>query len=178
MTAHLSPAYDLLPCPFCGGRAQFVERATLCDAYVACNDCGAHGPTECQESDDEETPGEMAARSAWNRRALPAVSREAVLDEAVAAVPKTWLDPLLTGPEAALSKDAGKWGCPDIEALLNGVANRIANLSALAHPAPSEPTLICEQCGADRYKEPCRGKLLNCPMSGTAAAPSEIQEEK
>jgi Lar family restriction alleviation protein len=60
------------PCPFCGGTSQFVERATLCDAYVMCNDCGARGPAECQESDDEETPGEKAARAAWNRRAVPA----------------------------------------------------------------------------------------------------------
>lgn len=60
----------LKPCPFCQGTAMFVERATLCDAYVMCNDCGAHGPTECQESDDEDVPGEKAARSAWNRRAL------------------------------------------------------------------------------------------------------------
>jgi hypothetical protein len=40
------------------------------------------------------------------------------------AVPTTWLDPLLTGPTAALVT-GGKWGCADIERLLHQVAKRI-----------------------------------------------------
>lgn len=41
-------------------------------------------------------------------------------------VPTNWLDPLLTGPDAALPKErAGKWGCRDIEALLRGIQDRI-----------------------------------------------------
>lgn len=41
-------------------------------------------------------------------------------------VPTNWCDPLLTGPDAALSKGkAGKWDCRDIEALLRGIQDRI-----------------------------------------------------
>lgn len=35
------------------------------------------------------------------------------------------------------------------------------------------PTLVCEKCGADRYKEPCKGDWRTCPMAGAAAAPKE-----
>jgi len=67
MTDAQSPT-ALLPCPFCGKADAFVERADFSSAYVTCNHCGARGPTDCQESDDEDTPGEAAAIAAWNRR--------------------------------------------------------------------------------------------------------------
>lgn len=41
-------------------------------------------------------------------------------------IPTNWLDPLLTGPDAALSRDAGKWGCPDIERLLLKIKERMS----------------------------------------------------
>jgi hypothetical protein len=40
-------------------------------------------------------------------------------------------------------------------------------------PEAAAPTLICDFCGADRYKEPCGSTRLNCPMSGVAAAAGE-----
>lgn len=36
-------------------------------------------------------------------------------------VPTNWCDNLLTGPNRALTGEAGKWGCPDIENLLNAI---------------------------------------------------------
>jgi len=36
-------------------------------------------------------------------------------------VPKNWCDSLLTGDRKALTGQAGKWGCPDIENLLNAI---------------------------------------------------------
>ncbi len=64
------PPIELKPCPFCGSTDLFVERATYSACYVQCDGCGAHGPTEDQESDDEGTPGEKSAREAWNKRAV------------------------------------------------------------------------------------------------------------
>jgi len=58
----------LKPCPFCGQSDAFVERADFSSSYVFCNSCSAKGPTECQDSDYEETPGERAAIRSWNKR--------------------------------------------------------------------------------------------------------------
>lgn len=66
----------LKPCPFCGKRDAFVERADFSSAYVFCNACSAKGPSEYQESDYEETPGERAAIRAWNKRTRCAPNRE------------------------------------------------------------------------------------------------------
>ena len=49
--------------------------------------------------------------------------------DAVAAIPTTWLDDLLTGPKAVLNGNAGKWGCPDIEKLLRAIRDRILALN-------------------------------------------------
>lgn len=52
---------DLLPCPFCGGKAepdQFSPSPPWEFRYI-CQDCGAWGPEE------KEQP---AARDAWNTR--------------------------------------------------------------------------------------------------------------
>lgn len=41
-------------------------------------------------------------------------------------VPTNWLDPMLSGPKAALPNERfGKWFCCDIEALLRGIRDRI-----------------------------------------------------
>lgn len=53
------------------------------------------------------------------------------------AIPTNWLDPLLTGPEAAL-KGTGDWGCPDIERLINGIKARLNNQPVGAAAAPDE----------------------------------------
>lgn len=68
----------LKPCPFCGARDAFVERADFSSAYVFCNNCSGQGPTEYRERDDEETPGERAAIHAWNKRKRASKNKEAV----------------------------------------------------------------------------------------------------
>lgn len=86
MTDHPAEG-KLLTCPFCGKLDAFAERFDLSSCYIQCNDCGAQGPTCCQDSDDEEMPGEDAARRAWNTRhsqganattSSPAVSAEEI----------------------------------------------------------------------------------------------------
>jgi hypothetical protein len=42
---------------------------------------------------------------------------------AVEAVPTSWLDPMLTGPNAVIGNPP--YGCPDIERLLNAIRQRI-----------------------------------------------------
>ncbi len=66
-----APAFQEAACPFCGSLDSFVERSDLSSSYVICNECGAQGPTECQDGDEEETPGGDAAKRAWNKRAGP-----------------------------------------------------------------------------------------------------------
>lgn len=69
----------LLPCPFCQSADSFVERADFSSCYVMCNDCGARGPTSCDENeaDSDATengdaePGELAARRLWNQPVTP-----------------------------------------------------------------------------------------------------------
>jgi hypothetical protein len=53
------------------------------------------------------------------------VAREALVEEMLAEIPANWCDPLLTGDTAAISKHAGKWGCTDIEQLLNQLKERM-----------------------------------------------------
>lgn len=63
------------------------------------------------------------------QRAEAAERQSAELIERCAKeVPTNWTDPLLTGPQAALNGEAGTWGCPDIERLLNGIRSRIWGL--------------------------------------------------
>lgn len=64
---------ELSACPFCGSKDVFAERSDFSSCYIVCNNCSTHGPTECQESDEEDTPGEHAAKVAWNRRAAQPV---------------------------------------------------------------------------------------------------------
>lgn len=52
-------------------------------------------------------------------------SREAVLEEAANEIPTNWCDPLLTGPNAVLKPEAGRWDCHDIARLLTALAARI-----------------------------------------------------
>lgn len=67
-------------CPFCASAdGAFVERADFSSAYVMCNDCGARGPTSCDETEEDARaseagecePGERAAWRLWNTRAIP-----------------------------------------------------------------------------------------------------------
>ena len=69
----------LTKCPFCGSTDSFVERTDFSSCHVVCNDCGARGPSSCDENEADADaseagdcePGEMPARRLWNRRALP-----------------------------------------------------------------------------------------------------------
>lgn len=78
---------ELLACPFCGGNDLFVEREDFTSAFIFCNGCSARGPIECQESDDEETPGWANACKIWNTRTPPATLdagvREALTETAI-----------------------------------------------------------------------------------------------
>lgn len=46
-------------------------------------------------------------------------------DKVLAAFPDSWLDPLLTGPNAVVGKPP--FGCPDIERLLAAIKERIVS---------------------------------------------------
>ena len=66
--------------------------------------------------------------------ALDAFAREreaSVWEEAANEIPSSWLDPLLTGPTAALTGRAN-WGCPDIERLLWELSKRLRTRAAEA----------------------------------------------
>lgn len=59
----------LSPCPFCGSfEGPYVERADYSSCYAVCNNCSARGPVKCQESGDEDRPGEIEAIKAWDLR--------------------------------------------------------------------------------------------------------------
>ena len=57
------------------------------------------------------------------------VVRERIVRKCAEQVPTTWLDDLLTGPNAVLKGNGGTWGCPEIEALLKAIKSRILALS-------------------------------------------------
>jgi hypothetical protein len=50
-------------------------------------------------------------------------ARPTTISAEVACVPTTWLDPLLTGPDAVIGKPP--YGCPDIERLLSAIRSRV-----------------------------------------------------
>lgn len=56
---------ELLPCPFCGGKAIFGCEFGLTQMhyYRRCADCGARGPSSA-----EDEGGQARAEAAWNKR--------------------------------------------------------------------------------------------------------------
>ena len=54
--------FELKPCPFCGGKAEFFEDEFFCRYSVVCTECGARTYTYCVERD---------AMDAWNGRIEP-----------------------------------------------------------------------------------------------------------
>lgn len=54
--------FELKPCPFCGGEAEFFEDEFFCRYSVVCTGCGAGTDTYGVERD---------AMDAWNRRIEP-----------------------------------------------------------------------------------------------------------
>jgi Lar family restriction alleviation protein len=74
MTEQTGVSEVMEPCPFCGESDAFSERADFSSSYIVCNNCLARGPTECQDSDEEEEPGRDGAVKAWNARAAMATA--------------------------------------------------------------------------------------------------------
>ncbi len=77
MSAPEPMSEELLPCPFCGGRASIIKRGTMRQSMiVGCNYCGAR-----VESIDVVglTP---IASWAWNKRRDPGEARDAKMDAA------------------------------------------------------------------------------------------------
>ncbi len=80
-----------------------------------------------------DQPGNWRIRK-WDTAPFPeanftlplAVSETETIYTAAHLVPTSWLDPLLTGPDAVL-KGMGPWPCQDIERLLNAIRARIAD---------------------------------------------------
>jgi Lar family restriction alleviation protein len=56
-------AADLLPCPFCGGEAEYDNSDDGPYEWIACTECGARGPTNNYNSN-----GLGGCLEAWNRR--------------------------------------------------------------------------------------------------------------
>jgi len=52
-----------------------------------------------------------------------------VVSRCASQVPSNWVDPMLTGETKALTGEAGKWGCPDIESLLNAIRKKIESVA-------------------------------------------------
>ena len=62
-------------------------------------------------------------RRRMKNKKKPAPTKADLLLLAVNAVPDTWLDSLLTGPDAAVGPPP--YGCPDIERLCKAIRERI-----------------------------------------------------
>lgn len=57
---------------------------------------------------------------------------DALVSRLLGEIPDNWCDSLLTGPDAALSPNAGKWGCPDIERLLSRLKENMQKVANVA----------------------------------------------
>jgi hypothetical protein len=84
------------------------------------------------------------------------MSANSYRDKVLAAIPTNWLDPLLTGPNAALR--GLPWECPEIEALLVGIRKRIEAIPFPDGPsredllAAAEQTIHELQDGAEQFE--------------------------
>lgn len=74
----------------------------------------------------------LGANERAKARSQQRVVRERIVRECAEQVPTTWLDNLLTGPNAVLKGNGGTWGCPEIEAVCKGIKARILALSNAA----------------------------------------------
>lgn len=54
-----------------------------------------------------------------------------------------------------------------------GQAGRTSMTTSTAEPAQ----MICHACGADRFKDDCKGDRINCPIRGTALSTSPVTGE-
>jgi hypothetical protein len=120
------------------GRAREIAdrlvRVMPLDDGAWCVDVATHAfiadPDEKKE-DAEYIAGALKEQlAAILARALTAV-RDEEQERAANKVPDSWVDPLLTGPDAVL-KGFGPWAGPDIERLLNAIQARI-RAAAIRH---------------------------------------------
>lgn len=74
----------------------------------------------------------LGANERAKARSQQRVVRERIVRECAEQVPTTWLDNLLTGPNAVLKGNGGTWDCPEIEAVCKGIKARILALSNAA----------------------------------------------
>lgn len=56
--------------------------------------------------------------------------------------------------------------CTCDSTLVTDTSNHQPHCQRYVAETKAEPRLICSACGADRYKQPCGGSPLNCPMHG------------
>jgi Lar family restriction alleviation protein len=93
----MSDAVKLLPCPFCGGEAEFQRRGTgRVSCVVDCTECGAS-----HSSSDE---GDRSGTS-WNRRAAEAERDAALPKVALAEAVLSWRADALSTDELRLAVD-------------------------------------------------------------------------
>jgi hypothetical protein len=80
--------------------------------------------------------------SRWNARAsTPSPLTPEGLDAIIDAIPTSWLDSLLTGPDAVLHGKGGTWGCPDIERLLSAIKERQKAIASELMTVTSSPSV-------------------------------------
>ena len=87
-------------------------------------------------------PGKKSATAKRNPRPKGGDLVERLVGQIADAVPSSWLDDLLTGPNRVLSGNPGMWGCPDIERLLNAVRKRVEDRArnTLSNSVINEPS--------------------------------------
>lgn len=172
---------ELLPCPFCGGHPDEIPASrTEHDnrlPCVECRDCGAQ----------IQGRNRLVAVERWNTRSAllqTAELRKEGMLEAADAVPTSWLDSLLTGPDAVLKGKGGTWGCPDIEALLRAVKARIRSLATKeqqgvnsASPQEQFVNLAGDSTGSrESVAALTREQIETCRTYGLHAAAGDIDE--
>lgn len=73
-------AEKLLPCPFCGGRADFmVARHNFNDVFVECSKCSTQGPLFDEEkgpTTEHEAINRKNAAAHWNRRVIKVKTKD------------------------------------------------------------------------------------------------------
>lgn len=93
-------AVALLPCPFCGGKADVhVGRHAFTDAIVECDACNCEGPLQ---DEDGDLPHEKISKAivAWNHRHPTPQTDTDAREKVVEALERLseWRDRMMTDP--------------------------------------------------------------------------------